>query len=217
MNLPYLPTDSLYKFCAFAGITLFVLSIYLTGSMVEGLEERSAELLIQVKLLEVELDHLEQDADFLDEKFRSEDAAEGTRGEGETRKDDSKSSLKTEGGKTPGEDPTERLRPLKGQSKERAALRQKLRAMQLKGVEAKAKREELDHVLDRVKVYFIFCIVALASGILLAFYGFTNWYRKIQVYQDAIIRRQAEQQDRQLADDSASRRGGDEVRDDTTQ
>lgn len=55
MNIPSLPVDSIYKFSAFAGLTIILFCLYTFNSLVETIQDKTLKVQLDLKRTEAEL------------------------------------------------------------------------------------------------------------------------------------------------------------------
>ena len=171
MNLQNPPTDSLYKFCAIAGLVVVLISIYLPMRMVEEFESKASAFILELRRAKVELEFQSKELEGLDKDLTSL----------------RQSLMQKQANKSVHEKSVEHI------NQSASAIRQTAKIVALKNAEIITTEEEIKRLGERTRFAVRVGTIGWILGALLAIYGFTNWYRKIQVHQDALIKRQAEQ------------------------
>jgi hypothetical protein len=159
MNMSNLPTDSFYKFCALAGTVIIIFSFYIWWTSKQNMVTQINEYNLQSSILIVETKFLTDQVEQMREL---------------------------------NEYLNKQKKPLKNLEKE---LKHSIKETLEKSKELDIKTAELavirDNTLRLTKDYEFFnlnCGIALILGLLLASYGYLNWYFRIQVYQDKILK-----------------------------
>ena len=174
MNQPNLPTDSLYKFCALAGIAVILISFFLVERLISELQGKVVNYVLEVRRAKIELTYL------LKEQERLESLIENSKQVKNKKRRDS-------GDKFAIEYSNEEVK------QSYLALRQARKMTELKNAEIEVARDENFRLIEKARHAWYVEIMAVSIGSILTVYGFLNWRRKIQVYQDAILKAQAEQ------------------------
>jgi hypothetical protein len=169
VNVSHLPTDSLYKFSAIVGTLLVLLSTYFPFKLMEEMQLKLFEAEKQQGLTKVDLDFLER------KRINLELTIEHWR---ETKKK----------GYRP--DPNKiYLRYSEAEIKQmQSEVMDLLRENMRKGIETKAILRTLDRLYEVHTRVCWAAVVGVILGLLLAMYGYVNWYRKIQVHQDRLMK-----------------------------
>jgi len=171
VNLQNPPTDSLYKFCAIAGLVVVLISVYLPERMVEEFESKASVFILELRKAKVELEFQSKELDSLNKDLTSL----------------RQSLMQKQANKSVQEKSIERT------NQAASAIRQTSKTVELKNAEIMTTEEEIKRLGERTRSAVRVGAIGWILGGILAVYGFTNWYRKIQVHQDALIKRQAEQ------------------------
>ena len=158
-----LPTDSLYKFCALSGILILLVSLYFPIKIIETIHSKILANTLEIKRIGIETEHQEYKFGIIDTKVREILKSKGLTLDQINKEIDN--YLKTV-------DTTY--------------------ALKIKTAEAGIINKENKRLNDKLLLITIICAVGDAIGMFLALYGFFNWYFKIQVYQDRIIKKQTE-------------------------
>jgi hypothetical protein len=159
MNMSNLPTDSFYKFCALAGTVIIIFSFYIYWTSKQNMIKQINEFNLQKAILNVETKYL------IDEIKDMKELNDYL---------------------------NEQKKPSKHIELE---LKRSLKESSEKGKELEIKTAELtsmrDSTLRLTKEYDFFnlnCGIALILGFVLSVYGYLNWYFRIQIYQDQILK-----------------------------
>lgn len=198
MTLPIPPSDSLYKFTAIGGLILVVLSLYVPWKMVsdlritqldtdleltkmetanEALSGTLKEIASAMQDLQEQDPHLEKDLDELQKSSGTKNKQPPNSSKLhhlETQITVYKSALKKI------ESKTEQL--ASGNEQRNILLAQ-----------SKNTLEKQTFLLGQVDTLTVISRITLILGLIMTIWGFWNWNFKFQVYQDRIIKAQAEQ------------------------
>jgi len=163
------PTDSLYKFSAIVGTILVVLSIFLPQKMGHDLRMEMLDSILKVAVLKVEIGHLKEGSNQLKEIIDHTVAMQ----QGRYKPDRSKVEMAYS------QDEVKQL--LKEITNSRRDI-----DIKMAEIENAGRRIEM---LER-ELYFTWgwLVVGCFVGFFMARWGYVNWYRKIQVHQDRIIK-----------------------------
>jgi hypothetical protein len=171
VTIPQLPVDSLYKFCAVLGIVAVLVCEYLAYTVVEQFYDKAfqfrletTELMMQARFMMAEAERLRSAID-LERKENAEKASKQKR---------------------PSSNHAER--ELSHKIAEMQTVSDKIA---LKTELHKIKDEERKRQVQQADLYWRWIRSVEACGATLSFYGFRWWYRRIQRYQDALLRNQA--------------------------
>jgi hypothetical protein len=163
------PTDSLYKFSAIVGTILVVLSIYLPMKMSRDVRREILNSNLKIRVFEVEVEHLKKRADDL-KKLIDHTVAMRKKS---YKPDNSKIDL----------------------TYSEEEVKQMLREITNSQRDIGIKRAEIESAAQRIKVLereylvtWVYLLVGCVIGAYLALWGYVNWYRRIQVHQDKIIK-----------------------------
>jgi len=69
-------------------------------------------------------------------------------------------------------------------------LQKQKRQLQIMISEIAGKRTLLQHLQERVALYFVVGTYSLVFGVIVSIVGFVLWYRRVQRYQDGILKQQ---------------------------
>lgn len=144
MNFPNLPTDSLYKFCALAGLIVTTLSIVLPNIALHNLTLELIKTNGEIKVLEAESQHFK-------------DAG-------------NKDSLSPE---------------------EKTNLLEKSKELEIKLIQLKSKNDAENFLNEQTQHWRSIAFFGAFLGVILIATGFILWYRKVQKYQDIILKNEA--------------------------
>ena len=167
MNLPYPPTDNLYKFMAIAGVLIFLLSwwpIYLFY----GIGQQSIALRSEVDVMEIETQYVEM-------------FVEGVRTELSLERLPGDDTAPGETGSQQRERPADRVERRRTLTEEALARN---RDLQIKTRQLSAKLESLDHLQRAHAVLRVLSLIGISVSIALAYVGFKFWYTRVQKHLD---------------------------------
>lgn len=191
MNVPNLPTDNLYKFCALVGTTVVLLSLYMPNSLVNDMEDKASSFRLEVRRAAIEVQYLLREVEQLEKEVEKLE-------NGLVQLENSDKSIA--GRKTDlrihGSSGKAAKASLEGLNKKFLALRDAQKQHVLKEAEFSIAKEQIERLAGHTRFVIRTSSLTGLMGMLIAIYGFTNWYRKVQVHQDAIIRMQGEREER---------------------
>jgi len=205
------PTDNLYKFIALTGLLVLIISLVLPAYALVTLEMKRLEVVKELNLTSAALDEAKTLADETEAATREADAANAQIDGALARY---KAMPKS---KHPSrQEITERLRRLDEIEAATKDLREASQKLQSKTDEIGKKTAEAhnrsintdyhNEVLETINVGFFFSkillIIGLLSGIVVALFGFVLWYRKVQIFEDQVLKKAAMDV---LADDTLPR------------
>lgn len=173
MNPFNLPTDNLYKFCSLTGIVLVLFALYVPYLLSDQLYSKLTATILEEKRIQIEARYL------LAEISRMKEATENFK------------SAKTpetivRSGKIP-------IEITAAEYKEMVFAQNKAsRDLQLRAEETGSADEEITRLIRQLDFVYILAGLTLFAGVLLAIYGFHNWYHRVQQYQDLALRKEGE-------------------------
>ncbi len=184
MTLPPVPpSDSLYKFTAIGGLILVVFSLYVPWKMSSDLEIALLDIELASRKWRLEAKYLDRDLEEIKEQQQERD-----------RDSDELDKILTKSKK-----------PFSASHMKMFRERDADTLRHLKQIEAKRRELELilaqsNNMVEKAKVFGSdasklswLSWLTFWIGANLMFFGFSNWYFKFQVFQDRIIKAQAEQ------------------------
>lgn len=174
MSIIQPPTDSLYKFMAVSGLLILGFSMIWPELRLYELEKQVVELAGETKVLKIESDDLKDDWEIINtdtielkalmrriEKAQSRD----------TKAEARASTL------------------LEKRQRLREEHRKKVTLLQIKIEQSQTKFELQGLAKTNIKRLSRVMYMGVTVGLILSFFGFILWYRKIQRWQDIAIRR----------------------------
>jgi len=210
MELPQLPTDNLYKFMALSGIAVIVISLapllhahrlrvesIRLGGDIHVFEKEVSWTTEERKSLEIKMGSMEQDADRLMQRADALESdvpkASDRRTLGEPPEEMTTDLQATSDHRRELEDETlelkDRLEEYRELSKRFAELSKK---DEISLVQLAAKVKEHNYIVKVTCCEAFVGMLGLIYGPILTRKGFKLWYRKLQVFQDKVIRMKAE-------------------------
>jgi hypothetical protein len=189
---PAPPTDNLYKFQALSGLVLMVGCFFFFSDRVEKLQTQRLEIensmamsTIESKYLAEDSTNLMQNLDTLQAKadnlIQEKDKLQRETNNVQEREDSIKLSAQED-------------QKVFTQLKEaRNQLFQRGRDFRLKVQEIKNKSDLLNNAAGQTKEYLRYMAWIMPAVIFWTLWGFGNWYSKIQIYQDRILKHEAAQ------------------------
>ena len=234
MNIPNLPTESLYKFLALAGLVICGLSLLLPSWASESFELELLNLHRENDLYRLERSSLDQKVGHVNSEWNRVISSLETSQERESvRLDEMRRELallEEEDARTMAALEAGQIASLEEEMQE---MNERLARSDALGVEAQGmidadgsdefrKLDELrkerhsifsdwiretsrlrtamnhadgrvDHLLNRLNTMLLVMTIGMPLGFILSAFGFRLWYTKQQVYQDQILKHQAEQ------------------------
>lgn len=184
MNIPNLPTDSLYKFLALAGLSFILISTYMTYNILSNKNQETLKFNGEISIYNYENDKLNSDLKFIKQRLRKLCAlcncnCFDKKGEIQILPNFTKSDNKE----------------LNNQRQEIDSLlngyHDKLDQFNIKTLQIQSKNELLADNEESTHAYMKIFLSLIATGFLMAVMGFRLWYKRIQIYQDKILRDEA--------------------------
>lgn len=181
------PTDSLYKFCSIVGVIIFCLSWYLPQKMMDEFQEKMAKFNLSIKT---------DKADFEYQKYYIKDF-KLTHGIGDNTNElvfnESEYSDLTIDKKA------EYLRKrivnvedkVKYSAEYNLLLLDSIRKVDINSANISFAAKEVERNSKNLDAIYFASVFGKILGLLLFVYGFLNWYYKVQIHQDMILKRQA--------------------------
>ncbi|MEK0337966.1 MAG: hypothetical protein QQN41_11090, partial [Nitrosopumilus sp.] len=184
-----LPTDNLYKFMALSGIMLMLL-VFIPVYRVHSLTTEAMEITGEIAVIGIEADYLKEKVSYLKDE-KDELVAKSKKLLIESEAIDS-----------------EKVQSEDNMSEHRELIEKGLAEIYQKGMLILELTNEQEILLaesnnkNEIVIYkykindrmLLLARIIACGGIALAAYGFILWYRKLQRYQDRIVKNQAEKQ-----------------------
>jgi hypothetical protein len=185
------PTNNLYKFLAIIGLLLSAFfSTYPLLKMFD-LNQESIRLSGEVRVLEIEADALEEEVNYLDEDIK-------------------KLQIFVDGVSNIAELTQQQVSTLSEKNKEIAEktdrLRDKRTSILIKNEEIQTKSNLQARTLKAVKIILWLSLAGIALAISCLIAGFRLWYKRTQIYQDILIKAQAESETAKKAEIRSAQR-----------
>lgn len=183
---PFPPSDNLYKFTAISGLIIFMLSLYVPWKWQSDLKIAILEVSLEAEKLRIEKQNfLADNESYLKEKQLVDD-------DFKVIKDKILNPKKGQG--------SELDRRIADLSSDLAHVDQLSQLLETRRKELALLITEVETTIEKVQVLnsqtrMITLIGSFSFGVgaLMMYLGFSNWYFKFQIYQDRIVRAQAEQ------------------------
>ena len=183
MTLPPVPpSDSLYKFTAIGGLILVVFSLYVPWKMSSDLLITMLDIELASRKWRLEAKYLDRDMEEIKE-LQQENERDFDELDKILTKSKAFSASQMKGFREREADALRRLKQIEGKRRE-------LELILLQSNNTVSKVKVLSS--DASKLNWISWLTLWAGATLMVF-GFSNWYFKFQVFQDRIIKSQAEQ------------------------
>ncbi len=164
--IPTPPTDNLYKFWGLAGLIIAILSVFWPFSMLTDLSTKIFDTRLEVQKLEIVVASTRSKVDEYREKAVL---------------------LRARSSNSPPDATTVDELIKEGSDLEHAATELRIRLAELSS--ASAKIEFLGSISD-MAIRFMW--IGGSGGIVIMFWGFGFWYTRVQVFQDKILKREAD-------------------------
>jgi hypothetical protein len=174
MNFPQLPTDNLYKFMALVGVIVLLSSFVFPSYHMFEIERQQVIARAEFEVLKAKNDLLNSESAELDLerehlKLDMERAKKGKASQESSKEIESRS---------------QNLRD------RYAEIRAKRHDILANSALIGGKLEEIERLLKWMGHYIVAMAVGGLVGVLLISSGFRLWYDRVQVYQDALLRKQ---------------------------
>jgi len=170
MNIPAIPTDNLYKFCALFGTVIILFSLYIPYKYSSEVEKQISSVNLNVNTTVVQQKYLIQKIDRLKEILEN-------------------SILKNKGLYEYSQDVVE-LNYSQEELKEILSESYELyRDTQISDAKNENLDNESDRLIKQLKAILEIRTISLGLGIILSIFGYVQWYFKIQRYQDQILKK----------------------------
>lgn len=211
MSIPDLltpPTDNLYKFQAIAGLLLILVSVsyppWLFHKAIVGYlaaENEKVQLQTQATFAQRRLDTLQRRLDTLledpDTLKSSMDALENRRKAERSDSEKVKVSIEIDRLRTRWQEAVRSREDLVDAAHELSL------SLQLKTAQTQHQQTLSNTELWMSRI-IVFCAIAgIMVGLILTFRGFQKWYRRVQVFQDAHLKKQSEDRVANVSDNTA--------------
>ncbi len=166
------PTDNLYKFCAITGVIILLISIYVPLKMDQNLRNQVAAVGLELSITEIELEYLKKETTKYQEIIKN-----------------------FKDGVTPEQSQARGKLPLLVTEKEfkegLAALQTATRDEEIKTVKIRSAHDHSKALIAELHFVRGVAIISITISTIIAVFGFILWYKKVQIYQDKIIKREA--------------------------
>jgi len=169
MQLPNLPTDNLYKFIAISGLLLIFLSTVLPLWLIHNMELELIETEEERDFISYELEILNNEIKLLEKQEEFLQALSSN-----TKRDLTKLNNK--------------------ETKDIGKAEQKTIDIRKELMKSKIKSEKLSYLVSEITKLKLVIFIGNFIGIMFTSYGFSLWYRRLQKYQDEIIKNEARKQ-----------------------
>jgi len=167
------PTDSLYKFTAIIGSIIVILSFYVPVKALSSFNQQVIDRRLSSKIIKLELSELDSKIKRL-ENIRDDNIAKNKKG---YKLDPSKLHIYYS---------NEEIKQMAEQ------IISDLGKISIKRAELDSIEEKIEYADKELRYVRILLILGSLLGYFLALYGYVNWYRKIQVYQDKMLKQTVE-------------------------
>lgn len=174
MNLPSLPTDNLYKFCALSGVVLLlfgatfpVQKLFETQDNLDRVETEIAILGAQTSAFQQEAQRLKSDSESLQSDIAAAEENPRT------------ADVEALGARNAKANTTLSAASKKGHQLTITNLRQK------------GNLDHVGHLVQRMWLYLLAAAAFMLGGLSLARFGFKHWYHRVQKPSDEILQRQS--------------------------
>lgn len=170
MNLPSIPTDNLYKFCAVTGVVLLLFGttfpiqkIFDTQDDLDLARTESKIFMVQAANLSEELVSLEYDVNSLEKDITEAKTNPDTANFGFLRSSSSAAAIKL------------------------AAVKEKRHELAIFNMRQQGNLDHLKNLFQRLWLYVSAGAIFIISGLNLAFFGFSRWYYRVQKPADDLL------------------------------
>lgn len=173
MNLPSIPTDNLYKFCAISGVVLLlfgatfpVQKLFDTQNNLDHVKTEGKILTVQISYLRKDTKRLNSDVDSLEKDTTAAEANPGA----------------------------EDLPSLRARSATAgttlSAVDKEGRQLAIVSIKQQGNLDHLRHLVQRMWLYVAAAAAFILGGLELAFFGFRRWYYRVQKPADELLQHQ---------------------------
>jgi hypothetical protein len=174
MNLPSIPTDNLYKFCAVSGVVLLlfgatfpVQKLFETQDNLDRVETEIAILKAQTSAFQEEAQRLKSDAVSLQKDIAAAEA-------------------------NPRNADVEALRARNATANTSlSAASKEVHQLRIMSIREKGNVDHVKHLVYRVWLYITAAAAFMFGGLSLARFGFLHWYYRVQKPSDEILQHQS--------------------------
>lgn len=170
MQFPNLPTDNLYKFIAISGLILIFLSTVLPAWTIHNMQLEQIEIEGEIDLNIFKTKLLEEETKRMQKLDEYLESLSPTR---------YRKLMKSE----------DKL------SKELERTRETIMDLQNKNMQINIKNKKVKYFVDKITQMKLVFIIGNFIGTMFTYYGFSLWYRRLQKYQDQIIKNEATKTD----------------------
>jgi len=184
MNIPNLPTDSLYKFLAIAGLSLIVISLYLGYNLEMTHNAEAIKFNGDIAIFNKERDDLNSDLEFIKRKLKKLCAVCKCNCFDKNGDIQILPNFKGSGSSE-----------LNEQRHEVDSLLinyyDKQNQLVTKGLQIDTQKELIENSAKYRDTFMNIFMTLLGAGTVMTLIGFGLWYKKIQIYQDIILKSEA--------------------------
>ncbi|OOG38604.1 MULTISPECIES: hypothetical protein [unclassified Rhodanobacter] len=173
MNLPSIPTDNLYKFCAVSGVVLLLFGATFPVQKLFDTQNNLDQVRTEEQILSLQIADLQEDFHRVNSDLETLQK-DTTAAEANPRAADLPSlrARSTTAGTT--------INAVKKQSRQLALI----------NVRQQGNFEHLKHLIQRLWLYVAAAAIFMLGGLQLAFFGFRCWYYRVQKPADDLLQRQ---------------------------
>ena len=168
MNFPIPPTDSLYKFVALLGAIILVVSIVGPYLLSRDMEAQIDQISLKDSTLNIAIDYTERRIENLKEIIHNSILRQN----GQYKPDPNKLEI---------EYSPEEIKHLEEQIVELT------KSSRMDAAEVELMAEKNHRLFSELKTIMLCAFGAALWGVVMMFYGFRNWYYRIQRYQDRLL------------------------------
>jgi len=174
MNLPPIPTDNLYKFCAVAGLILLLFGVTFPVQKLFETQNDLDRVTTKSNVLRQQVAYLHEDTKRLDASVKTllkdtTAAAAHPRAADLLALQARTSTANTELG----------------------ALRENGRELAITSIKLNGQDEHLLHLIERMWLYSVGAVIFMFGGLALARFGFARWYYRVQKPADELLAHRA--------------------------
>lgn len=170
MNLPSIPTDNLYKFCAVSGIVLLLFGATIPVQKLFDTQDKLDQVKTEEKILSVQIANLRED-------FNRVNSDLGTL---------EKDTTAAEANPGAADLPSLRARSTAA-STTLSAVKSQGRQLAIINVRQQGNLDHLKHLIQRLWLYVAAAAIFMLGGLELAFFGFRRWYYLVQKPTDDLL------------------------------
>jgi septal ring factor EnvC (AmiA/AmiB activator) len=173
MNLPSIPTDNLYKFCAVSGVVLLLFGATYPVQKLFDTQNNLDQVRTEEKILSAQIADLREDFQRLNSDLESLD----------------KDTTAAEANPGAADVPSLRARSAAAGTT-LSAVKTQGRHLAIINIRQQGNFEHLTHLIQRLWLYLAAAAIFMLGGLQLAFFGFRRWYYRVQKPADDLLQRQ---------------------------